>query len=45
MREVIEESSDNDSILSEMLADEVKQAKYQKSLAKVCDDLGIEVVA
>ena len=45
MRQVIEESQDNDLILGKMLAEQLEQARYSKSLAKVCDDLGIEVVA
>jgi hypothetical protein len=42
MRQVIEESQDNDLILSEMLADQIEQVRYAKSNKKVCDDLGID---
>jgi len=44
MRQIIDESQDNDLILSNVLADQFEQARYKKSLGKVCDDLGIEVV-
>lgn len=42
MRNEIKNTIDNRRIISEMFALEVKQAMYKKSLAKVCDDLGID---
>ena len=41
----INEGFENDMILGKMLVEEFKQAKHQRSLNKVCDDLGIEVIA
>ena len=39
----IQEHKDNDFIVGQMLVEEIKQAKYNLSLEKVCYDLDIEV--
>jgi hypothetical protein len=41
MKQEIKEGTDNDIILSEMLADELEKARYTKSCRKILDDLNI----
>ena len=41
----IQENPENDKILSLVLADKVRQARYSKSTEKVCDDLGIDFIS
>lgn len=40
----IEENFENDKILSLVLLDEFEQARYENSLQKVCDELGIDFI-
>ena len=37
------EHPENDKVLGQMLAEEIEKARYNNSLAKVCNDLGIGV--
>jgi hypothetical protein len=44
-RSFISEHPDNDIILGQFMACKIKEARYNKSLNKVCDDLGVMVCA
>lgn len=42
MSKQIKESDENDKVLSQYLAIKIKESRYNSSLAKVCDDLGLK---
>jgi len=44
MKDEIKETRENDKIIADMLALEIKTAQHRKSLNRVCEDLGIDVI-